>query len=164
MCSWACSSNSLRLSCLIYQNAWVSDGVASEGLSDLYDNSHCMFQNQMYTCDLTKDFFSNPTTYLKKLTRNTKMKMVNGNSLPIYVSSLKDREGRLLKPGKRGSSSGVMGIPASLLCLHSLGMPSPPYSTQQNLFQRPFLQGSSESHSMFRLHRSCQSSHIVTSG
>ena len=111
-----------------------------------------------------KIFFSNPTTYLKKLTRSTKMKMVNGDSLPICVSSLKDREGRLLKPGKRGSSSGVMGIPASLLCLHSLGMPSPPYSMQQNLLQRLFLQGSSESHSMFRLHRSRQSSYIVTSG
>lgn len=107
---------------------------------------------------------SNPTTYLKSLTRSTKMKMVSGSYLPIYVSSLKDRAGRLLKPGKRGSSFGVMDIVALLLCLHSLGMPSPPYSTQQNLLQRPFLQGSSESHSMFCLNCSCQSSYIITSG
>ena len=90
--------------------------------------------------------------------------MVNGSYLPTYVPSLKDREGRLLKPGKRGSSSGVVDIPALLLCLHSLGMPSPPYSMQQNLLQRPFLQGSSESHSMFCLNCSCQSSYIITSG
>ena len=109
-------------------------------------------------------FLSNPTTYLKSLTRSTKMKMVNGSYLPTYVPSLKDREGRLLKPGKRGSSSGVVDIPALLLCLHSLGMPSPPYSMQQNLLQRPFLQGSSESQSMFCLNCSCQSSYIITSG
>lgn len=54
---WFCLSEAL-LSHL--SNRWVRDRVASEDLSDLCDNSDHIFQNQMYTHDLIKDFFQIP--------------------------------------------------------------------------------------------------------
>lgn len=66
-------------------NGWVSDRVASEGLSDLCDKSNHIFQNQMYTCDLTKDFFPNSPTYLFEKPNKTHK---NGNSEWLFSTLL----------------------------------------------------------------------------